>query len=161
MATKVPKSKDEQIGANEAKWGKTTMAAGWTAVPNILLERQSTLGISPTQLNILMIIFKHWWEHDNLPFPEMNTIAAAMGVSRSTVQRNIRVLEQLGLINRIYRKAKHGGNTSNQYDFDKLVKLLAAYAKDEIAHKEKGKEAKKKRLTPKGNKPALKVVSSS
>lgn len=77
------------------------IAVGWTLVPNMLLERQAVLGINSTQLNVPLVILKHWWEQETLPFPEMNTIAKMIGLSRSTVQRNIRELEGAGFIRRI------------------------------------------------------------
>jgi len=154
-----PKAKtSEEIKVNEKKWGKPTIEVGWTLLPNILLERQAVLGINSVQMNILLYILKHWWEADSLPFPEMNSIAKAIGVSRSTVQRNIRQMEAAGFIQRIYRKSKHGGNTSNKYDFSGLVQHLAPYAKDELKTKKANKTAKLKKLTPKGNNPNLKVV---
>lgn len=65
-----------------------------------LLERQAVLGINSTQLNVPLVILKHWWEQETLPFPEMNTIAKMIDLSRSTVQRNIRELEGAGFIRR-------------------------------------------------------------
>lgn len=159
MATKAKeKPQKDDVKVNEKKWGKATVAAGWTLLPNILLERQAVLGIKPTQLNILLVILKHWWEADTLPFPEMNTIAKMIGVSRSAVQRNIRSLEQLGFIQRIERKSSNGGNRSNQYDFTGLINYLKPYAEDELKEREAKKKEKTKRLTVKGNSPRLKVV---
>ena len=146
------------IKVNEKKWGRAVVNVGWTLVPNILLEKQSTLGISPIQLNIILIILKHWWHADDLPYPEMNTIAKSINVSRSTVQRNIRSLEQTGFITRIERKLANGGNTSNKYDISKLIKILKPYADDELIRREEAKKEKQKRLTARGNNPKLKVV---
>lgn len=152
------KNSQDEIKVNEKKWGKPAVENGWTLLPNILLERQAVLGINATEINVLLHILKHWWQADNLPFPEMNTIAQAMGVSRSTVQRSIRRMEGAGLIQRIARKAANGGNTSNKYDFSGLVKHLEPYAVDELKKKKASKSEKAKRLTPKGNHPGLKVV---
>lgn len=157
MAATKKKSQDE-IKVNEKKWGKPTVENGWTLLPNILLERQAVLGITPTEMNVLLHILKHWWQADSLPFPEMNTIAKAMDVSRSTVQRSIRRMEGAGLIQRIARKSANGGNTSNKYDFSGLVKHLQPYAVDELENKKSAKAEKAKRLTPKGHNPGLKVV---
>lgn len=157
---KPKKAKTEEIAVNERKWGKQTIAVGWTLVPNILLERQSVLGINSTQLNVLLVILKHWWEQDALPFPEMNTIAKMIGLSRSSVQRNIRQLEAGKFIKRIERKKRNGGNSSNQYDFSGLIEALKPFAKDELDKREEQKQEKQKRLTMRGNRPALKVVKS-
>lgn len=153
-----PSKADRDIRVNEKKWGTTAVELGWTLLPNILLERQAVLGINSTQLNIILIILKHWWEAEQLPFPEMNTIAKMMGCSRSTVQKNIRALEQMGFIKRIERKSTNGGNKSNMYDFTGLVEHLKPYAEDERKERETAKKAKEARHSPKGNKPGLKVV---
>ncbi|UUA75280.1 helix-turn-helix domain-containing protein [Cellvibrio sp. QJXJ] len=157
---KPKKAKAEEIAVNEKKWGKQTIAVGWTLVPNMLLERQAVLGINSTQLNVLLVILKHWWEQETLPFPEMNTIAKMIGLSRSTVQRNIRELEGAGFIKRIVRKKRNGGNNSNQYDFTGLIELLKPFATEELKQREEQKQEKQNRLTIKGNRPALKVVKS-
>lgn len=156
--TPIKKAKVNDIAVNEKKWGKSTISAGWTLVPNILLERQAVLGITSSQLNVLLVLMKHWWERDTLPFPEMNTIGAMIGLSRSAVQRNIRQLEQAGFIQRIERKKSNGGNNSNQYNFDGLIKHLKPFAEDELKKRDAVKQEKQKRLTTKGTSPKLKVV---
>lgn len=156
MTTK-KKDKKNDIPVNERKWGKTTIDMGWTLIPNMLLERQSTLGIKPSELNVLLVILKHWWEKDTLPFPEMKTIAKMIGMSRGTVQRNIRQLEQAGFIKRVIRKKQNGGNNSNKYDFTGLIEHLKPYAEDEKKKRAENSKEKKKRLTPRGNSPKLKT----
>lgn len=86
-------------------------------------------------MNILLVILKYWWEPNNLPFPEMNTIALSIGVSRSTVQRNIRELENAGFIERKYHRKRNGGNSANRYDFSGLIKHLKPFAEDELKKK--------------------------
>ncbi len=152
------KGSQDEVKVNEKKWGRPAVENGWTLLPNILLEKQAVLGISPTEMNVLLHILKHWWQAESLPFPEMNTIAKAMNVSRSTVQRSIRNMENAGLVQRIQRKSANGGNTSNMYDFSGLVKHLEPYAAEELKLKRAAKAEKAKRLTPKGNNPRLKVV---
>ncbi len=52
------------------KWGKGTLdVEGWTAIPNILLERQQVLNIDAVKLNILLVLLKHWWEKPKMPYP--------------------------------------------------------------------------------------------
>lgn len=123
--------------ANERKWGVTTHKQGWTYVPNILLEHQAELGITPTELNVILTIMKHWWDRDSLPWPSVTKVAESIGRHRSTVQRRIRDLEGRGLVKRIYRKdaRKEKASLSNEYDFTGLVQKVAAIAK--IRQKEK------------------------
>ncbi len=44
----------------EAKWGKTTLSRGWTGIPNVLIEHQRSLKLTPTDINILLILLKYW-----------------------------------------------------------------------------------------------------
>jgi len=133
VAKKKVKSKSSSkgtIGANEKKWGTTTHKQGWTYVPNILIEHQAELKISPIELNIILTIMKHWWERDDLPWPSVSLVAESIGRSRSVVQRRIRELEKRGYIQRIYRKdsRKEKANLSNEYDFTGLVNEIQVIA---------------------------------
>lgn len=120
------------VDANIKKWGKGTHSNGWTYVPNLLLEHQAKLGITPVQLNIILTIMKHWWERDKLPWPSVNHVGEQVGRSRSVVQRRIRELENMGYIKRIYNKdpSKEKMNLNNEYDFSGLVAALTKIAKE-------------------------------
>ena len=67
----------------QAKWSKALMAAGWTVMPNVIIERQRVLGLDAVDINILMHLALYWWTADNKPHPSKNTIAAAVGASSS------------------------------------------------------------------------------
>lgn len=50
----MPETKKEddslkKLKAHEKKWGRETIGLGWTAIPNLLLERQQALKIDPKQ----------------------------------------------------------------------------------------------------------------
>jgi hypothetical protein len=54
--------------------------------------------------------------NDNLTcFPSVPRIARDVGCSERSVQKKIKELEQLGLVERIFRKYEKGGNRSNLY----------------------------------------------
>lgn len=76
--------------------GKPNIAAGWTCIPNILVRRQRTLGLDSIDVNILLHLMTYWWEDGNLPHPSKETLAQAIGISASTVQRRIRAMEAGG-----------------------------------------------------------------
>jgi hypothetical protein len=57
----------EALKENEKKWSKPLMAAGWSAVPNILLEKQEALGLKPLEMNIILHLIQYWWFKTNLP----------------------------------------------------------------------------------------------
>jgi len=118
--------------ANLRKWGRLTHERGWTYVPNLLLVHQSDLGITPSELNVLLNIMKHWWSPKSLAWPSVTKVAKQMGRDRSTVQRHLRNLERRKLIKRIYRKdtRRVKANLTNRYDFSGLVNRLSRIAKD-------------------------------
>ena len=143
----------QQLRRNEEKWSATLMNAGWTVVPSIILEKQEALGLDAIDMNILMQLAQYWWFSDNPPHPSKTTIARCIGVNASTVRRRIAAMEASGFISRVPRyDAKHGGQTSNAYKFDGLIKAAEPFAKEAIAAREERKEedaARRSRKKPK------------
>lgn len=83
-----------------AKYGEASIA-GFQAVPDLLLKNQAALGLSPTDLVVLLNVLMHWWYPAQKPFPRSTTISNRMGVSSRTVQRSISELEKVGLLARV------------------------------------------------------------
>lgn len=82
-----------------AKYGEAAVA-GFQAVPDLLLKNQGNLGLTPTDMVVLLNILMHWWYPDQKPFPRPTTIAQRIGVSTRTVQRSIINIEASGLLAR-------------------------------------------------------------
>lgn len=145
--------KKNELKENEKKWTPELLEAGWTMIPNVLLERQRALRLTPLDLNILLQILRHWWKKDELPFPSKRTIAECIGVTPNAVQKHIREMEKDGLIERSERTDhKHGGRKSNEYCFDGLIKAALPFAKELLEEREeRGKEkaARRMRMKPK------------
>lgn len=80
-----------------AKYGEASIA-GFQAVPDLLLKHQSDLGLSPTDLGVLLNVLMHWWYPEQKPFPRSTTIARRMGITPRTVQRTLKRLEDLGVL---------------------------------------------------------------
>jgi DNA-binding MarR family transcriptional regulator len=142
----------DALKVNEKKWTKLLMQAGWTVLPNIILECQKALKLKPTDVNVLMHLARHWWEAGNHPRPSKATIAKRMGVTPGTVRRSVRKMEKAGLIKRHYRKTEARGNLPNMYDFGGLIEQATPFAKDFLAEKEKRKredDARARRGRPK------------
>ncbi len=106
------------------RWGKEVISEGWTAIPNTLIERQQALKLSPTEMNILLVLLKYWWEDNKSPFPSKKTIADYINRDISTVRKTMKSLEDKGLIKREARFYEKGGQSSNSYDLSGLVKNL-------------------------------------
>ncbi|HRK31347.1 MAG TPA: helix-turn-helix domain-containing protein [Tepidisphaeraceae bacterium] len=132
------------IRENEQKWGRKLMAAGWTAFPSVILERQQALGLDSVDVCILLHIARHWWYKDKLPFPEKKTIADCLGVHPRTVQRRIAAMERDGLIKRLTRKDPRYGQRSNYYDLSGLISAASEYA-DELRQTRAVVKAEKER----------------
>lgn len=139
MMLKTAKKSDTKVDSEfKKKWGAQTYSLGWAGIPNVLIERQQTLGIDSVDMNILLILIKHWWEKSNNPYPSKKTIAEMIGRDSSTVQRHIRGLEEKGIIERKPRynsKSVGGGQKSNEYDLSNLVKNLSRLAAEKIKTK--------------------------
>jgi predicted transcriptional regulator len=110
------------LRVNEQKWTKPLMEAGWTLLPNVIIERQRALGIDALDVNILLHLASYWWTPDNKPHPGKKAIATAIGVDARTVQKRIAALEAAGLIRREERRISGQGSKTNVYHFDGLIK---------------------------------------
>lgn len=129
------------------KWGREAHSLGWTAIPNILLERQQALGLGSVDLNLILILLKHWWKaSDDAPFPTKKTLAEIIGRTEKTVQARIAEMEKKGLITRNERYSPVYGRMANGYDLSGLISKLEAIAKSEVKERQKKeKEAGAKR----------------
>ncbi|WP_292516530.1 helix-turn-helix domain-containing protein [Mesorhizobium sp.] len=145
----------EKLRVNEKKWTKTLMATGWSAFPNILIEKQRALGLDALDMNIIIHLVQYWWLPENLPHPSVETIAKAINVTPRTIQKRIKALEELGLIKREERRHTQVGSITNRYNFEGLIEAAKPYAVEKLAEMKKAAEAKKDRLERK--KPRLVV----
>jgi predicted transcriptional regulator len=145
---------DLSLKTNERKWGKPLMQAGWTCLPNVIIEHQLTLKLQPLDVNILLHLAFRWWEAENKPHPAKASMAKAMGVHPTTIQRRIRELEKRGLIKREYRDSPERGNLTNKYHFTGLITVATAMAKDILRDREKHKRERDAK-TRRGGRPGL------
>lgn len=83
--------------AVHVKYGKAAIA-GFQAVPDLLLKHQHDLGLSATDLVVLLNVLMHWWYPAQKPYPRSTTIAKRMGVTPRTVQRSLQQIEELGFL---------------------------------------------------------------
>lgn len=148
---------DAQLRMNERKWSKAVMAAGYTVVPYVLLDRQDEFKLTPVELNVLMQLANYWWQAENLPHPSKASLAKRMGASPKTVQRAIRRLQAAGLINRKYRyHSTTRGQLTNVYEFDGLIAALKPLAKQELERREQ----RRKEEATRSRKKALRLVKN-
>lgn len=136
--------KDKKETTIKTRWGKNVIDShNWTAIPNILLERQRALQLDPIDLNILLVLMKYWWDKEKNPFPRKRVIAEIIGRSHDTVRKHLKKMEELGLIERIAKfrpESSGGGQTSNEYSLLGLQKKLSELADQDIKSKQEHKE---------------------
>lgn len=91
----------------EQRWG-SSLATGFTIIPDILLKNQKALGLGFREMSVLLQLLSFWWVADEWPRPQISTIAKRVGSDERTVQRAISTLVDLGLIERVRVKTKYG-----------------------------------------------------
>lgn len=109
-----------------AKWGPAGMA-GFQIVPDLLLKHQMGLGLSATELLVLLNVTMHWWYPEQRPFPRSSVIAKRMGVETRTVQRAMERLRGLGLMEKV-TETTESGEEREVCDLSGLVRALAKLA---------------------------------
>ena len=158
MIEAVKKADVETLRKNEAKWSKPLMAAGWNAIPSIIIEKQEALGLDAIDMNIIVHLSSYWWTADNLPHPSVEKIAKAVGIKPRTVQKRIKALQEVGLMTREERRhTKHGSDT-NLYGFNGLIEAARPFAEEKLKQIAERKAKEQERLNRK--KPVLHVVAS-
>jgi hypothetical protein len=120
---------------SEKKWGKAVMAHGYCILPSILLQAQGRLGVNAQEMVVLLQLVEHWWKAGGKVFPSKDVIAQRVGLSTKQVQRHIRQLEELKLLQRKERYKAGGSRTTNEYDLSGLVAKLKGIEKDFAAAK--------------------------
>lgn len=120
---------EQPIRATE-KW-KEAGQAGFQILPDLLLKNQSELGLSATDLVVLINLTMHWWYPGQRPFPRSSVIAKRMGVDTRTVQRTMKKLSGLGLVKRV---TENEGTSEERVvcDLSGLVDALVGYARFDV-----------------------------
>jgi len=150
-STSTESSKGEKKGGLrllQQKWGPDLIAAGWVALPSIILERQDALGLDAIDVNVILHIAKHWFEPGNLPHPSKGSIAKAMQVTPRTIQKKFSRLDALGFVQRIERRGPKGtkGSQTSKFDFAGLIKEATPFAIEALQERKKKREEMLARL---------------
>lgn len=106
------------------------MKHGYCIFPSILLQAQSRLGVNAQEMIVLLQLTEHWWFATSKVFPGKDVIAQRVGLSTKQVQRHIKRLEELKLVQRKERYRSGGGRTTNEYDLSGLVTKLKTIEPD-------------------------------
>ena len=112
------------------KYGQHVIDRGFTIIPSTLFECQERLKLNGQQLALLCHLLAAWWAPESMPWPSKETLSKRMGISPKQVQRHMRDMEQLGLLQRKARFRSRGTQTSNLYDLSGLVSRLQQLASE-------------------------------
>lgn len=112
---------------NEEKWTTPLLQSGWSAIPNIIIEKQAALGLDPIDMNIVIHLLHSWTSADEPPSPTVEVIAKEIGVSVRTVQKHIAELQTSGLITRVERRNTRLGSAANLYSLDGLIRAAMPF----------------------------------
>lgn len=114
------------------KWGPAVTGGrnGYQILPDALLRNQKRLGLTCTDLVVLVNILMHWWEQapKRLPHPRPEQIASRIGTTPRTVQRSINRLTKAGLLKWLPAEQTKQGLRVRKFDIQGLVRALTDLA---------------------------------
>ena len=118
------------------RFGNEILQAGFTAVPNLVLDHYGTLGITSAEMMFVIHVWQYWWTEKN-PYPSLQAIADRMATSRRQVRRYTESLKEKGLLRVNERRQPGLGQVSSEYDFAPLIEqVLHLASKDNGARTE-------------------------
>lgn len=107
------------------RFGDAILQAGFTSVPNLVLEHYAEVGISEGELVFTLHVWSFWWNRQ-LPYPSIATVAKRMNKSWRSVHRYAKGLEEKQLLKITPRYREDGGQTSSLYDFEPMINAIVA-----------------------------------
>lgn len=114
------------------KWGLLPLREGWTNVPNTLLMAQSKLGITNSEMMLLIHIMSFAHKPDSLVFPSIATLAASMNQHERTIQRTLgRLIKKQLITKTVHSKNASDIGLTNTYNLDPLKAHLSKIKKSE------------------------------
>lgn len=89
----------DQERSLEQRWDREVLAIGWTAMPDLLVDNLQTLGLNESHYFLLCLLETYRRRGREPVWPKIDTLTARTpGWSRSKVERLLRDLRRLGLI---------------------------------------------------------------
>ena len=115
--------------AGNKKWTKGVFQHGHTQIPKLLIRNAAKLGVKPAQQIVLIHLLERWWFADDPPVVTKETLARQIGIQARQVQRHIKSLRELGLVETSF--PPRVGLNAHQYTFNGLVEKLAKIAQED------------------------------
>lgn len=145
---KRPRKKASEKSSTERIFGTKVYSHGYTGVPNILLRAQNRLGITPTQLTIIVQLLSYYYDPLRPPFPTKRELAKRIGITEQTLRINIKALEDAELVTREQWKTAAGDYGSNRYHLTGLIAKLKKLEPDFEEERKEREEARNLTETP-------------
>ncbi|HGM7139078.1 TPA: helix-turn-helix domain-containing protein, partial [Serratia marcescens] len=118
-------SKNEMPLTILAIWGQNILTSGWTTIPNLLLKSQSKLGLSNSELVLVIHLISFIHQPFSRVFPSIELLSKRMDQDRRTIQRTMKRLEDKGIVRKKVRSTgKVDVGMTNVYDLDPLMLKL-------------------------------------
>jgi len=111
------------------RFGDAVLAAGHTAIPNLVLHYYAALDIGEGELVCTLQIWSYWWTARD-PYPSIASIATRMGKSTRQVKTYLKGLQDKGMLRVVERfDAASGGQMTSEYDFSPLIEAVVGRAR--------------------------------
>ncbi len=111
------------------RFGDEILQAGFTAIPNLVLDHYADLGITPGEMLFTIHVWQYWWSEKN-PYPSLQGVADKMNASRRQVRRYAEGLKDKGLLKVNERRLPGVGQITSEYDFSPLIRAIVAIASE-------------------------------
>lgn len=128
------------------RFGDQIMQAGFTAVPNLLLNHYVALDITPAELVFILHIWQYWWNVKD-PYPALRTVAEKMGKDLRQTRRYAEGLKTKNLLKVRERTAPGKGQITSEYDFSPLLERLLEQAPGEPGTQDDDEQTPRTKMT--------------
>ena len=125
------KSENSNLQAQEiperilSRWGRSILSSGWTTIPNEVLNNQSKLGLTNSELVLIIHLISFLHNSDSKIYPSINVLSSRMNQDRRTIQRTISSLEKKDILKKTVRsKGLSDKGMTNLYDLSPLMLKL-------------------------------------
>lgn len=110
------------------RFGDEVLEAGFTTVPNLVLEHYAALGITSDEMMFTIHVWQYWWTERD-PYPSLATVAAKMGKSWRTAHRYAKSLQKKQMLRITHRDRDDGGQSTSEYDFEPMISAVVQSAR--------------------------------
>jgi hypothetical protein len=107
------------------RFGDEILQAGFTSVPNLVLNHYAALDITAAEMMFTIHVWQYWWTEKD-PYPSLSAIAGKMAVSVRQVHNYVASLKKKGYLIVNQRYSPHLGQMTSEYDFSPLLRAVLA-----------------------------------